>query len=425
MNILKKITTKLQQVPASAFQEIYEQHLTDASFLWELREVALNQPHYNSDDLFDLEKRIDAHLDGLMTALDISWELCVEALEYQQAGEIFVVSVIAFRSRDTDKIKLAVSEGLKSPRIMKGLISAMAWLPQSLICDWMFKFLNSKDLNHKFLSMCVHSARRQHPGEMLSNLLKRNDCLDHKPLRSRMLRLIGELKLFDLRWALDEAYADEEPTVKFWVNWSTLMLGDKTAAPQLQPYLKGDGKLQNIAMNTAFRALPIEQGRAWISQLASEQDFQRLVISATGVLGDPHAIPWLIEKMRRVETAKLAAESFTMITGIDLEKYNLSIDAPDDISVLPNNDPNDSDVSMDADENLPFPDVDKVALTWQKHGSKYQAGKRYFMGKEICEATLQEKLQDGLQRQKISAAYELALVNPQLALVNVKARIGQ
>jgi uncharacterized protein (TIGR02270 family) len=201
------------------------------------------------------------------------------------------------------------------------------------------------------------------------------------------------------------------------------MLGDKTAATQLQPYLMQDNKLQQITMNTTFRAMPIEQGRSWISQLSGEASCKRVVIAATGVLGDPQAVPWLIEKMRMVDTAKLAAESFSMITGIDLEKYGLSIEAPEDISVLPNEEPKDSNVEMDADENLPFPDVDKVAYTWQKHGSKFYAGKRYFMGKEIDESNLQIVIQTGLQRQRTAAAYELSILNSHAEFANVKARI--
>ncbi|WP_196137595.1 TIGR02270 family protein [Aliikangiella sp. G2MR2-5] len=422
MNIIKKLTSKFQEVPNSAFRDIYEQHVTDASFLWLLRCVGLSQPHYSQEDLLELENRIEAHLDGLMTALDISWDVCLEALDYEQPGEIFTVAVVAFRSRDIEKIKTAVFAGLKSPETIKGLVSAMAWLPQTLVAEWMYKFLGSKNLEHKYLAVSVFSVRREFPGEMLTSLLKREDCLAHKPLRARMLRLIGELKRFELRWALDEAYEDEDPEVKFWVNWSTLMLGDKTAAPQLQNYLREDCQLKLIAMNTAFRSLSIDKARMWISKMAVEQKSARLVIEATGVLGDPHAIPWLIEKMRKVETARLAGEAFSMITGIDLEKYGLAIDAPEDISVLPTDDPEDKDVSMDPDENLPFPDVDKVALTWQKYGGKYQVGKRYFMGKEICESMLQEKLNSGLQRQRIAAAYELALLNPQVPLVNIKAR---
>ena len=120
-----------------------------------LRNVALKQPHYDKEDLLDLENRIEAHLDGLMTALDISWEVCLEALEFEQPGEVFTVSIVAFRTRDVEKIKTAVSAGLKTPETVKGLISALAWLPENLAVDWMHKFLSSKNLEHKSLAICA------------------------------------------------------------------------------------------------------------------------------------------------------------------------------------------------------------------------------------------------------------------------------
>lgn len=422
MNIIKKLTTKTETIPDDAFRDVYEQYVTDASFLWVLRNVGIHQPHYTVADIQDIDRRIDANLDGLMTSLDLSWELCLEALDIGQAGEIFTVAVVAFRSRDVEKIKAAVSEGLKDEETIKGLISALAWLPDKLVHDWINKFLSSKNLEHKCLAIAVCSARREYPGEIVANLLRREDCLEHKKLLASILRLIGELKLKDLQWALDLAYADDDPEVKFWVNWATVMLGDVTAAGQLQPFIIEEGELQRKAIQIAFRVLPIEQARSWISQLAGVPEQARAVVEAVGVLGDPHAVPWLIEKMRNVDTARIAAQSFTFITGINLEKYKLNIETPDDITAIPNDDPSDDNVDLDEDENLPFPDVDKVAYTWQKHGAKFVPGKRYFMGKAIEESSLQEKLNNGMQRQRHAAALELALLDSQTPLVNIAAR---
>jgi len=422
MDILKKFTTKTSAVPAEAFRDVYEQYLTDASFLWVLRSIGVNQPHYNQVDINELDTRIEANLDGLMTSLELSWEICLEALEIGQAGEVFAVAVVAFRSRDVEKIKTAVMAGLDNSDSIKGLISALAWLPEKTVETWLQKFLSSKQMEHKYLAIAACSARRMHPGEILTRVLQRDDCIADKNLYARVIRLIGELKLTEYRWALDQAYSDDDPQVKFWVNWSTIMMGDTSAVSQIKPYVDQSGPLQSIAVNTAFRGLPVELGRAWISQLAADPEQSRTVIKATGILGDPVAVPWLIEKMRKVETARIAAEAFSLITGIDLERYELVIEAPEDITVIPNDKPEDDNVDMDDDENLPFPDVDKVALTWQKHGSNYAAGQRYFMGKVINAETLQDKLINGLQRQRYAAAMELAILQPQAPLVNIKAR---
>jgi len=412
----KKATTE-------AFKDVYEQHVTDASFLWVLRSIGLNQPHYSCEDIADLERRIDANLDGLMNSLDIAWEICLEALSFEQPGEVFTAAVIAFRSRDVEKIKTVVSAGLSNESTIKGLTSAMGWLPGNLVHGWVQKFLGSKDLIHKYLAVAVCSIRRENPGDILTSLLQREDCISHKKLRARLLRFIGELKLHNFQWALDAAYDDDDPDVKFWVNWSTVLLGDYSAVDQLQDYVESHGPLQRLAIQTAFRVLPVETSRQWISRLAADPEQARAVIQATGVLGDPLPVPWLIEKMRKMETAKVAAEAFVMITGISLERYELAIDGPDEITVVPNDDPSDENVSLDEDENLPFPDVDKVAYTWQKHGGKYLAGHRYFMGAAITPQALQNKIKDGLQRQRQAAAIQLALLEPETLLVNTREKM--
>ncbi len=419
MNINEKPTSKIKAFFESAFIDIFEQYVTDASFLWVLRSVAVNQPHYHAHDIQELDSRINANLDGLMTSVDLAWDVCLESLSYEQPGEVFTAAIVAFRSGDVERIKTAVEAGLKSEATISGLVSAFGWLPGNVVHPWIPKFFASKGLQHKYIAAAVCSVRRENPGEILTALFKRDDCMAHKKLKARLIRLIGELKLNNLRWALDEAYDDDDPEVKFWVNWSRLLLGDYSAVNQLQSYVETKGSLQLIALQTAFSVLTIEEGKAWISRLAGDPEQSRTVIQAIGVLGDPQVVPWLIEKMREAEFAKLAAEAFSSITGIDLERDQLVADEPDELTILPNDEIDDSNVDLDNDENLPFPDVDKVLVTWQKQGANYVAGQRYFMGQPVSVQSLASKIETGSQRQRYAAALQLALIEPSATLVNV------
>ncbi len=403
------------------FQDIFEQYVTDGAFLWLLRSNAVKQPHYSVAELAELEQRIDNNLNALMTSLDKAWDVCLEALELEQAGEVFVASVTAFRSRDIDKIKIAVDAGLTSQENLKGLVSALAWLPGKLVHSWVQKFLNSKDLDHKYLAIAVCSARREDPGDILPSILQREDCLAHIDLHASTLRLIGELKLANLHWALKNASTSDEPEICFWASWSSVLIGDNNAVTQLYDFVCTPGELQSRAIQIAFRVLSVEQGRHWISTLAGNPEHSRAVIEAIAVLGDPHAVPWLIDKMRNMDVARFAAEAFTTITGIELERYHLSVEASDEIEVLPDDNPDNEDVSMDDDEHLPYPDVDKIAYTWKKYGSRYNAGQRYFLGKIITGPALELVLMNGLQRQRAAAALELALLNRAVPCFNVKA----
>jgi uncharacterized protein (TIGR02270 family) len=407
-----------------AYRGVFEQFVTEASFLWLLRSVGLSQPHYSVSEIAELEGRITVQLDGLMTSIDLGWESCEAALVLGEPGELFTSAVVAFRSHETHKIQTVVQTGLSEARASKGLISALGWLETDIVAQWIVKFLNGKDLNHKYLGVAACSVRRQDPGEILTTILKREDCLSHAKLHARALRLIGELRRLDLMSALQNAADSQEPSIAFWANWSTILLGQHAVVKNLQPQVFNRGPFQARAIQIAFRVLPIEQAREWISTMAKDPAGIRAVIAATGVLGDPHAVNWLIAKMADPLLARLAAESFTNITGVDLVKHQLH-EAPHFGDVqIPNDDADDAHVGMDEDENLPWPDVEKVTALWRNHGANFVVGRRYFLGKPISPELLKRIMTEGSMRQRHAAALELALIDPSSRLINTCAKVA-
>ena len=408
---------------ASAYQEIYERYVDDASFLWILRSIAVEQPHYNADEVAELEQRIEAHLSGLMTSMEQGWQACETALLLEEPGEVFTATVIAVRSHDPAKIQKAVEVGLSNPRATKGLVSAFGWLPAGLARPWIERFIASKDMNHKYLGVAAASVRREDPGAILAKILNREDCQQNIPLYTRALRLVGELRRQDLMPNLQAAQASDNPDIQFWSTWSAIMLGHKSVVSVLQSFVFNSGAHQVCAAQLAFRTLPVETARAWISTLAKNDAQARIVIKATGILGDPHAVNWLITKMADPKLARLAAEAFTQITGVDLIQNELVVEVPTDQMPLPNDDATDDDVSLDEDENLPWPDVAKVTGLWRNHGQHFMVGQRYFLGKPITADGLKQKLATGTQRQRHAAALELAL-SGETPLFNTRARIS-
>lgn len=411
--------------PENCFRDIYEQYADDAAFLWVMRSVAVDQPHYTKEDLARLERRIQYSLDGLMSSTDLGWSLCEAALAMEGAGEVFIAAVTAFKSHESGKIKQAVDAGLASGAAFPGLVSALGWLRPELALPWIERFLISKDLNHKHLGLAACSARRHDPGEALVKLLNRDDCLQHKKLHARALRLIGELRRLDLMPVLSRAMAADDEEVAFWANWSAILLGNRAAVTQLKPYLFKDGPFQDRAIQIAFRVLPVEQARQWIMGMAQEETLGRAVIRATAVLGDPHAVNWLILEMQKSALARAAGEAFTMITGIDLEEQRLIQVQPPEVERVPNDDPQDGNVAMDEDEKLPWPDAEKIALRWQQQGRNFIIGQRYFMGRPISSPWLLDCLEHAAQRQRHAAALELALTDPAHPLHNTRGMVVQ
>lgn len=407
----------------SVYRDVYEQYVEVASHLWLLRDLAVNRPDYTIREIEALEKRLDLQLDGILTSLDDGWAACEAALDGGEAGEIFTAAVIGMRSHDLDHIRVAVERGLADEKATKGLISAMGWLPAQLAGPWIEKFLKGKDLNHKFLGVAACSVRRLDPGEMLVTILERNDCLQHEKLHARSLRLVGELRRQDLMPAVMKAMATKSDTIRFWSTWAAIVLGNKQAVQALKPYVLQVGPWHSRALQLAFRVLPLDQARQWISEMAKDKTLRRSMVTATGVLGDPQAVNWLISKMQDPDLARLAGEAFCMITGADLERLQATRQPLEGKGRAEANPEDEEDVVLDEDEHLPWPDMRKVADLWQRNGRNFIVGQRYFMGRPLALDTLKEISMNGYQRQRHAAVLELALVDPLSRLVNTRARV--
>lgn len=404
----------MESLRTNAYLDVYEQYVEEASFLWELRSGAVKQPHYHPSDIKVLEQRIQAHLDGLLTAPEIAWRICKEALEDMGPGEVFTASVVAFRRRDRSEIREVIETALLSHDAVKGLISAMAWLPSQISRPWTDRFLQSKNVDHNYLAVAVCSLRREDPGDHLTRFLRRHDALNHGSLRARCLRIIGELKRHDLIPALNQGLACDNEDVAFWANWSAILLGNKAVVKNMESYFVSDSPHHDRALDIAFRALSMEHARGWISRLASDSRNLRSVIKAIGVLGDPHFAGWLIHQMENPLHARLAGESFTMITGIDLEQHELN-QAPADQE--------DYDAIVMEDENLPWPDAARIRDYWNSVSDKYTPGTRYLLGKPVEPEFLKDKTESVQQRHRRAIALELALRETDEILPNIKGKI--
>lgn len=418
MNAATLVTGK----QVNPYLDIYERYVDEAAFLWVLRSVAVDQPHYYPGDLAELDKRIDSHLDGLQTSPDAGWQVCLRAAEFEEAGEAFTLAVTAFRSLEVQKIQKAIEFGLLNEQTFQGLVSALGWLPGKLCHSWIKKFFTSKDINHKYLALAACSVRREDPADYLERIFARDDCLAHTKLHARALRIVGELKLDKHVPALEQAVSSDNEDIRFWAIWSGILLGKKEWVVQLKNLVLKPGPHQHRAMELAFRVLPLQLARQWITELAADKSQVRNVIKATGVLGDPQAANWLIANMRIPDVARLSGEAFTLITGILLDANGLALDLPE-LHSAPHEDIDaDEGIDMDEDENLPWPDPDKIAATWQKYGSAFVHGKRYFMGRQINAETAKHHVQFGSQRHRYAASMEFALLEPRQILINTRAK---
>jgi uncharacterized protein (TIGR02270 family) len=125
--------------------------------------------------------------------------------------------------------------------------------------------------------------------------------------------------------------------------------------------------------------------------------------------------------MRNEKTARLAGDMFSLITGVALGQIGLEGKKPEGFESGPNDDPDDSNVDMDPDEGLPWPDVEKVEEWLTANASRFQKGTRHFMGAPVTREHCINVLKNGDQRKRILAAHYLCLLEPGTPLFNTSA----
>jgi uncharacterized protein (TIGR02270 family) len=407
--------------------EIVTQHAEEASFLWILRDGAGSAPHFNLKDLATLDGRVEAHLDGLRIAGDPGWEICQEVLGLMDAGEVFACAVLAFESASDTRMQEVLKKGAAEPMLARGLVSALGWLRYEKAQHHIRSLIATEVAELRRVGIAAAAIHRQDPGSALVSAVSSPDPL----LKARALRAVGELGLKSFLPELRKHLQDQDGTCRFSAAWSTALLSaDSDALAVLRsvaesslpaPDPKVTQPYRERALQVAIRRMDPPSANAWQNSLAQGARQVRLAIVVAGAFGDPASIPWLIGHMNAPEVARVAGEAFNMITGVDIANQHLGGKQPEGFEPGPTENPEDENVEMDPDENLPWPDPALIAKWWNAHQGEFQKGTRHLLGKPITRDWLQQVLRIGRQRQRAAAALELAIRQPGQPLFNIAA----
>lgn len=412
---------------------VVQQHQEEAACLRSTREHLVRAPHVRLHQLRRLDDRIAAHLDGLAVAGEFGTRLCTAALESPGIGEVFAATVRAIEDRNAASLArllgLAEAEseaglgaGLGPDR---GLLSAFGWVSAASLRGISKELLGSRSAFQRRVGLAACGMHQVDAGPALDAAVRDADA----GLRLRALRVAGELGRLDLLpacvQAVSDASADDGPCgapFRFDAARSALLLGDRdTSVACLRTLAESPGPRRLDAVRWLLTTLASREARVVLKQLAEDPGNLRLLIAGVGAAGDVHYLPWLIQQMADLKLARLAGESFSTITGVDLAALDLELKPPEGLETGPNDDPADNDVAMDEDESLPWPDPAKLTAWWKAKASSFTPGTRFFMGQPTTESHCQGILATGFQRQRIAAAVHLRLLQPGRPLFNTAA----
>jgi uncharacterized protein (TIGR02270 family) len=391
-----------------AIESIMIEHLDEACFLWLQRSNAVDAPNYDIVQFADIDERLAAHSDGLRVAGDAGWKLAEAALNNGGPEEFFMAGVLAIESSD-ERFDGLISRAKELPEVVPGLISALGWAEPKYLGSRVKAWLDDASPLKQKLGVAACALHRRDPGPVLDSLIVGAP----DSVRIRALRAVGELGRIDLLTSTLSALNHAKPELRFWAAWSSVLLGDRASAIQaLSAVALKPGPRQFRAFQLALQAMDTVVGHELLLASGSLPDAQRLRIQGAGFIGDARYVPWLVEQMEQPATARIAAEAFVNITGVDFNIEQMETMPPDNFEDGPTEDPDDENVEMPEDIALPWPDVERIKQWWDKHQTRFPIGARCFLGQPVTQEHCVGILKQGFQRQRVAAALHLSLLQP-------------
>ena len=401
------------------FRNIIIEHADEAPFVWSLRDRAIKRPHYTLTSLAQLDERVAAHLAGLRLAGAEGLDACLDKLPTREPGTLFAATVLAVRNWSTPALTQVLTIAETEAAFEREAAAALGWAQKHDLQGLVRHLLGEASPFLRRLGIAACAVHRVDPGRALDDAITDPD----PALRGRALKAAGELGRADLLEPLQTRLGDDEDaSCRFWAAWSAVLAGDRgRAVVALQRLGMTASPFQYRVIGIAPRVLAPDAARDWLKTLSEDPEQLRALITAVGVYGDPHYVPWLIKQMATPAGARVAGEAFSMITGVDLAYEDLEGEWPEGFHAGPTENPEDEDVEMDPDEDLPWPAPELVARWWADNKTRFVAGRRYLCGRPITDEHCREVLRSGYQRQRIAAALELALMRPDRPLFEWRA----
>lgn len=415
-------------------RDILEEHLEEADFLFGQRQAALGDDVYDLADLAGLEERLLAHVDGLVVAGPEGWALLEPKLTGDDPGEAFAAALAALASGVKER-REAVLAALPaaSADALPGLTAAL-------------QLIEARDL-HEPLREIVGAAeapvaaavieilafwRHGLAPEELEHILASEDPL----IRCAGLRAAAAMGWtgFGERCAAELAGEDAELQAQaVRCGWT---LGRADALQTVRTKLAaGDPAAADLQIWLGLGGDP-RDGKLLSAGLENEE-LARGAVVALGWLGDPGRIDELVALLGRPERAdlwRIVAAAIVRITGVDLGAERLLADGPptepqaetgseaEPETADETADEDDfADPPLDPDEDLSWPDPDRLAAWWQEHGAEFPAGTRLRSGRPFDRQAVLNVLQTGGLGERQLAACELAHLAPGTALLETRA----
>ena len=279
-----------EYVTSMVNQDIVEQHIDEAAFLWLEHQHAISRPDYSLADIEELDCYLDANLKGIWLAGETGWQMCLmqltEGREY-----LFPAAIMALRRKKNDCLQRVLTHvDQESADIF---IGALGWLENAQVKPHIDALLTHPRPFYRYLGLSACGLHRQTPSVPLEELMKTDIPL----LKARVIQLAGELKYRHQKHGLIGYLHSSNDEYRFRSAWSLALMGERYyALPVLETYLSLDSAFRLPALQMVMRLATPDGQKRLIYTLVKKGDLKGAVM-ATGIAGYARSVPWLIKMM--------------------------------------------------------------------------------------------------------------------------------
>ena len=378
------------------YVDLYEEHLSEASFLYEQHLAYLHDPELTWIDLDNWEARFEAHIDGLVVGGDLALEVCKQHCTAGDFGELHAALRVFCRQDRADLVYAVLQNvDLAAEPIVQSVIDALKAECPAAWHDDLLRFMLGK---RKQLVPALAETLAYRRLSVEDALLRVLPTCEESQL-PRVLRAIGRIGSERARGVLGPHLRSENVAVAEAACRALIRLGD------YQPLRQGLLMAQLrpwpvVALGVGGDQLAVNV----LIDLAKSDKVSDDVLIALGMLGELRTVSTIFDSLANKELAMAAAIALQTITGASLIEQVFVPDEVDPDELLPEERKKyeETGEAPKRPDGKPFgSNVTQLSTnpaTWKtwltEHRAQFDPKLRYRHGKPIGPAASLEALQD-------------------------------
>ena len=390
-------------------ETIKEQLKHDAPYAWFLYRQSEKSSLFKKENIETLKEKLDAYMDCFILSEKADDSLLDNFLNLDDWGASYVMAKVALVCNDEERLNQVV-ENIDEQEKSKELIDALCEMSYEKIYEKLNNFLSHD--NEWIRVVAIETLiyfNASIETKDISTLLKK----DNPKVQASLLRLIAKNRLKNFDDEIKEFLNSENHELQYHAIYAGCYLDLDIAQQELKLFCLKESAYLKEAITLLYAVIEESEQEEMYEKINIATTSKRIQAHNSLLLGYPEFIPSLIENMKELKYALYWGETFSCITGMDLEDDDLAreevLTEEEEEIILQSI--KEEKYCEEYEKDLALPDVDLITQWWENHKSEFVNSSRYLAGKKVTTENLENIRNSGNQVERNISRETLAFQN--------------